>query len=82
MTRPTKPAIPAALARAGRYSIQAPEPESERPTIPPSAPDAAELAAFEESIREQGENAARLENLKRRHVRARLPRQPSPSPEK
>jgi hypothetical protein len=82
MTRPTKPAIPTTLARAGRYSIQTPEPESARPTLPPSAPDAAELAAFEESIREQGEAHARLENIRRRNVRARLPRRLSPSPEK
>lgn len=39
---------------------------TDRPTLPPSPEEAAELAAFERSLREQGEGRARLENTVRR----------------
>jgi hypothetical protein len=61
-TRPETPAARRALANAGRYSYV----RSERDTEPPSAPDAADVEAFEAEIATYGEGQARLRNLARK----------------
>jgi hypothetical protein len=68
-TRPETPAArrASASANAGRYSYV----RSERDTEPPSAPDAADVEAFEAEIATHGEGQARLRNLARKSQRDR-----------